>query len=116
MTEEDGPSLERAPRVLVCRGCCCGSTSKFPEVDHDGQLEAVSAVARTRVVDCVDECAYANVMIVRPAPGRSIWLGRCNSATATEVLCEWLADGAPEPLPPILEIFAIDRSGGAAGR
>ncbi|MEM8925894.1 MAG: (2Fe-2S) ferredoxin domain-containing protein [Actinomycetota bacterium] len=97
------------PRVLVCRGCCCGSERKHPDIDHDEQVVAISSVAHARVVDCVDECKQSNVVIVRPRPGESIWFGRLNSDALTEELCEWLGEGAPMPLPPVLEVFAFER-------
>ncbi|MEM7341596.1 MAG: (2Fe-2S) ferredoxin domain-containing protein [Actinomycetota bacterium] len=106
MTNDSSPNGGAPePSVLICRGCCCGSSRKHPEIDHDAQVEAISAVARTRVVDCVDECSYSNVVIVRPEPGRSIWFGRLTSEVATDELCEWLEAGAPLPLPPILDVF-----------
>ena len=115
MTTTPHRSDEEAwPRVLVCRGCCCGSERKHPDVDHDEQVAEISAVARTRVVECVDECLYSNVVIVRPGPGESIWLGRLNSATLTAELCDWLDAGAPQPLPPILEVFSFERHNRAA--
>ena len=36
----------RFARVLVCRGCCCGTEHEHPDVDHDAQVEALRAVAR----------------------------------------------------------------------
>ncbi len=54
-----------------------------------------------------DECLYSNVVVVRPGPGRSVWLGRLTSTIVTEELCEWLDAGAPEPLPPILDVYAF---------
>ena len=98
-------------RVQVCRGCCCGTVRKHPETDHEGQLEAISAVARTRVVKCVSECAYSNVIIVRPGNGaESIWLGGINDAELTEAVCEWLTDGAPQPPPPVIQSKVFVRS------
>ncbi|MEM9563533.1 MAG: (2Fe-2S) ferredoxin domain-containing protein [Actinomycetota bacterium] len=104
----DRSNVDTRPRVLVCRGCCCGSERKHPDVDHEEQIVAISSVARTRVVDCVDECTYSNVVVVRPKPGESVWLGRLNSAMLTAELCDWLDAGAPQPLPPILEVFSFE--------
>lgn len=87
------------PRVLVCRGCCCGTERKHPDVDHDAQLAALQAVARVRVVDCVDECAQSNVVVVRPGDGRSIWFGRILDEQVTSALCGWLAGGARNAVP-----------------
>ena len=102
-------------RVQVCRGCCCGTERKHPETDHDGQLAALSAVARTRVVDCVDECAYSNVVIVRRGDGTSVWLGGINDAALTEAVCQWLVDGAWQPPPPVLQSKVFIRTSSAVG-
>lgn len=86
-------------RVLVCRGCCCGTSGKHPDVDHAAQLEAIAAVARTRVVDCVDECSRSNVVIVRPGDGTTLWFGGILDRITNDELCNWLAAGAPQPVP-----------------
>ena len=104
-----------AVRVLICRGCCCGTERKHPETDHEGQVAAISAVARTRVVDCVDECAHSNVVIVRPGDGSSVWLGGINDAALTDALCEWLVDGASQPPRPVLQSKVFIRRSGAVG-
>ena len=31
--------------LLLCRGCCCGTTAKVPRLDHLGQEDALLAVA-----------------------------------------------------------------------
>jgi hypothetical protein len=105
-------SLHRSlPSVLVCRGCCCGTERKHPDVDHDAQLDALRSVVRTRVVDCVDECSQSNVVIVRPGDSSSIWLGGVLAASETQVLCAWLAQGAPLPLPIALQQRVFVRNG-----
>ncbi len=42
----------KVPTVTVCRGCCCGTHKKHPDVDHDAQLdllrESVGDSARVR--------------------------------------------------------------------
>ena len=98
-------------RVLVCRGCCCGTERKHPETDHDAQLAAISAVARTRVVDCVDECAHSNIVVVRPGDGTSVWLGGILDPAATSALCDWLAAGATSPMPAVLQGHVFERRG-----
>ncbi len=113
-TTPDHPVDDSRPRVLVCRGCCCGSEQKHPDVDHDEQIAEISSVARTRVVDCVDECTYSNVVVVRPRPGESVWFGRLNSAVLTRELRNWLDAGAPRPLPPILDVFSFEPRSRAA--
>lgn len=69
---------------------------------------AISSVARARVVDCVDECSYSNLVIVRPTPGESIWFGRLNNPALTAELCEWLEAGAPLPLPSVLDLYRFE--------
>lgn len=98
-----------AVRVLVCRGCCCGTERKHPAVDHEAQLAAIGQVATARVVGCVDECARSNVIIVRPGDGTSIWLGGILTAAETAAVCEWLADGAPRPVPANLAGRVFER-------
>lgn len=95
-------AFSTSPRVLICRGCCCGSERKHPWIDHDKQIVEISATARTRVVDCVGECSYSNIVIVRPGDGSSMWLGGINDPATNSALCEWLADGAPQPPPQVL--------------
>jgi hypothetical protein len=104
--ESNGP----LPRVLICRGCCCGSTRKHPDIDHEAQTAAISSVSQARVVDCVGECSFSNLVVVRPKPGQSVWLGRLNSDLLTQELCAWLEAGAPLPLPPVLEVFSFTPS------
>jgi len=94
------------PRVQVCRGCCCG-TEKHPDFDHHAQVTAISATAPTRVIECVGECANSNVVIVRPQPGELVWFGGITTPALTAELCEWIEDGAPQPMPPNLEDHAF---------
>ena len=114
-TAPNGWASPASIRVQICRGCCCGTERKHPETDHDGQTAAISAVARIRVVDCVDECAYSNVVIVRRGDGSSVWLGGINDALLTDALCEWLADGASQPPPPVLQSKVFIRRSSAVG-
>jgi predicted metal-binding protein len=95
--------------VLVCRGCCCGTERKHPDVDHDAQVEALRAVARVRIVDCVGECSQSNVVIVRPGDGRTLWFGRILGEASTSTLCSWLADGAAADVPDRLARLRFDR-------
>lgn len=90
-------------RVLICRDCCCGTEWKHPTTDHDEQVDAISAVARARVVGCVNECSYSNVVIVRSGRGQSVWLGGIDDTAITAALCKWLSAGASQPPPPALQ-------------
>jgi hypothetical protein len=94
--------------VTVCRGCCCGSSVKHPQVDHEGALAVLTGAAETsgcgvvRVVNCLDECERSNVVALRrrePAGTETIWLGPLNDPSGVAVLGDWLRDGASGPLP-----------------
>ena len=101
-----------APRltVLLCRGCCCGTTQKHPSTDHDGQEQQLRTAVEAddglalRVVECLDECDRSNVVVLRGATGRpaerDTWLGGVLGERATAALAGWLADGAHGALPP----------------
>jgi hypothetical protein len=58
--------------LTVCRDCCCGSSVKHPDVDHDAQLVAIRAAVggrhRVRVSECPKVCERSNVVVVHPIP------------------------------------------------
>jgi (2Fe-2S) ferredoxin len=95
--------------VLLCRGCCCGTSAKHPGVDHLAQEQALDAAVadrpdvELRIVDCLDECDRNNVVVVRrhgrPARERDTWFGGVVTGKASRALVEWVEDGAPEPAP-----------------
>jgi hypothetical protein len=94
--------------VTVCRGCCCGSGVKHPDVDHDGNLAVLTHAAQSsgcgvlRVVNCLDECERSDVVAVRrrlPAGPEVIWLGPLNDPLDVAVLGDWLRRGTPGDLP-----------------
>jgi (2Fe-2S) ferredoxin len=96
----DPSGRRRRPRVLVCRGCCCGNPSRRPWVDHDAHLEQIrSACARgnvhVRTVGCLGECQASNLVVVKPGTGQPLWIGQINDDNSLGMLCEWLASGAP---------------------
>ena len=96
--------------VLLCRGCCCGTTGKHPQVDHAAQLDELEAAAHEapgvelRVVDCLDECDRSNVAVLRRRGGRpaerDTWLGGLLTGRATDELAQWLRQGGANALPP----------------
>ena len=100
------PSARRIS-VLVCRGCCCGTTWKHPEVEHAAQLStlraAVSGVSGARLwtVDCLGPCDRSNVVVVR-AEGQRRWFGGVSSEAAVGVLAGWISSGAATPPPSSL--------------
>ncbi|WP_042372832.1 hypothetical protein [Streptacidiphilus neutrinimicus] len=109
------------PTVTVCRGCCCG-TAKIPRVDHTAQLAelrtALGDSASIRVVDCLDACEQANVIVVQPSPagrragGRPVWLGLVNDRDVTADIAAWVEAGGPGPADPpgILDLYAFQPS------
>lgn len=106
--------MARRLTVTQCRSCCCGSTTKHPDVDHDSHAEQIHAavraggVGRSRVAKCLDECERSNVVLVRRAAGTGeaddyIWLGPVNDDADLAVLTDWLRAGARGPLPEALQ-------------
>lgn len=90
--------------VLVCRGCCCGSASTHPTVDHAGQLERLRGAlpdegTRLWTVDCLGPCARANVVVVRSGGVRR-WFGDVLDDADTDALAAWIHDDAPHGTPP----------------
>ncbi|MFT7837111.1 hypothetical protein Q5530_13275 [Saccharothrix sp. BKS2] len=101
---------EDRPRVTVCRGCCCGTTRKHPQVDHDGQVrvlrEALDGTAEVRLSDCLDACAHSNLLVVHPSPAaraagaKPLWLGRVLDDRALREVIDWISGGGPGVVPP----------------
>lgn len=94
--------------VTVCRGCCCGTAIKHPDVDHDTQLAQLRAGvgatgAQIRIVDCLDACDRSNVVVLTPSPAarragaRPVWLGKVldtDTDTVAEIV-SWVRAGGP---------------------
>jgi hypothetical protein len=93
--------------VMLCRDCCCGSTAKHPDSDHDAQRRSLESMTesglRVRVVDCLDVCARSNVVLVRRhrrrRSERDVWLEKVLTAADTGELQAWLRDGAQDDHP-----------------
>lgn len=108
-------------RITVCRGCCCGTERKHPDVDSDGQLGALRRITDVLVTDCLDACGQSNVVVVQPSPagrhagGRPAWLGLVNDDTAVDEIAVWVAAGGPglAPMPAMLELHAMAPPGPA---
>jgi hypothetical protein len=106
--------MSRPPTVsvLVCRGCCCG-TSKHPDVDHAGQLDALRAAtlaqerARLWEVDCLGPCSSSNVVVVRSGTARR-WFGQMLDPDDTQLLAAWIEAGAHTSPPPRLAARQFD--------
>ncbi|MGV9270300.1 (2Fe-2S) ferredoxin domain-containing protein [Kitasatospora sp. NPDC003701] len=118
--ERGGTKGAAAPvTVTVCRGCCCGTREKHPDVDHAGQYErlreAVGTAGKVRAVKCLDACAHSNVVVVGPssegraAGGRPVWLGWVLADDMVEEIAEWVHAGGPgvaEP-PGLLDLQQV---------
>lgn len=108
--------------VTVCRGCCCGSSTKHPEVEHRRQLEKVRAEVgagcRVRVTDCLDACERSNVMVVSPSPAgrragaRPVWLGEILHDGTTDDVISWVNAGGPGVVdaPNVLDLYEFQPS------
>ncbi|MEV6867756.1 (2Fe-2S) ferredoxin domain-containing protein [Streptosporangium subroseum] len=107
---------KQAPcRIVICRGCCCGSADKVAGLDRAEQVTRLAEVTAVRVTDCLDVCEQANVIVVQPsaagraAGGRPVWLGLVNDPDAAEDIAAWVRAGGPgvaEP-PDILSLYAF---------
>ena len=98
-------------RVVLCRGCCCGTASKHPDVDHAQQAELLRHAPGVdlAVTGCLGNCERSNTVVVpsragRAAGGRVTWLGRVLDPELTRALTEWVAAGGPglAEVPPAL--------------
>ncbi|MCO5996690.1 hypothetical protein [Actinoallomurus rhizosphaericola] len=115
-----------AGRIVVCRGCCCGTPHRHPHTDHDAHL---TALRRTRdhagrtvpvlVSGCLGPCAEGNIVVVHPSASgrrrgaRPTWFGFVNDDQAIAEVTAWLAAGGPgiAPMPPTLELHRITAPG-----
>jgi (2Fe-2S) ferredoxin len=109
--------------LVVCRGCCCGSTAKRPQADHAAVLTRLRTfaaahpqVTAVRTSECLGPCEQADVMVVRPSRegrrqgGRPVWFGLVDGYAA-ERLLEWVTAGGPglAPIPDLLVLHTFDR-------
>jgi (2Fe-2S) ferredoxin len=112
-----------ATGIVVCRGCCCGSAAKRPQVDHAAVLSRLrefaadnQRVTTVRTSECLRPCEQADVVVVRPSPegrrrgGRPVWFGLIDEQVV-DVLLAWVAAGGPGlvPVPDLLVLHEIDR-------
>lgn len=104
-------------RVVLCRGCCCGThQAQAPGFDHRAQVRALKgAVAKNpnaelKTVDCLNHCSRANIVVVSGARStrRPTWLGDMVEPEATQQLCDWIASGGDDDLPPIVAQHEMD--------
>jgi predicted metal-binding protein len=120
-----------ACRLVVCRGCCCGTTRKHPGIDHGSRL---ARLRQTRdrtgrrvpvlVTECLGPCAEGDIIVVHPCQAarrtgtRPVWLGLLNDDDAIDLLTTWVADGGPgvAVMPDALELHRIRPAGLRTGR
>ncbi|MDG4832828.1 hypothetical protein O7627_26490 [Solwaraspora sp. WMMD1047] len=116
--------------MTLCRGCCCGTARKHPQVDHDGQLDqlrhGVGAADRVRRSECLNVCDRSNVLVVQPTPAarragaRPVWLAEVLDPVVLAAVADWVRAGGPgaAPLPPSLRphVMPAPRWGPLRGR
>ena len=111
-----------APTITACRGCCCGTRVKHPDVDHFNQLRQLrdlsGSAARVRTSDCLGVCERSNVLVVGPSLlGRlegagPVWLGDVLDDDAIAGIASWVREGGPgiaEP-PSTLDFYLFTPS------
>ena len=101
-------------RIRVCRDCCCGTSRKHPEVDHDGLLARLTrnttGSAQVSVTGCLLACELSNVVVVSPGPlgrrlgARPVWLKQVLADEVVDLVAEWVGLGGPgvAPMPAAL--------------
>jgi hypothetical protein len=109
--------------VVVCRGCCCGSAEKRPDVDHDGRFAELRSFARAhpsratvRTSECLGPCEHADLVVICPSPAarragaRPIWLGLVDEYAVAAIVA-WLRRGGPgvADLPAGLDLHRVAR-------
>ena len=98
------------PTLTLCRGCCCGTVKKHPDVDHPAQLRRLTTETagsgRVCHSECLDACSYSNVVVVSPsaagraAGARPVWLlGVLDAETEDEIIA-WVRAGGPGVVDP----------------
>jgi predicted metal-binding protein len=87
-------------RIRVCRDCCCGTSEKHPDVDHDALLgelvEGTRGHADVCVTSCLLACDRSNVVVVSPGP---YWFGRVLTQETIADLVAWVRAGRGATLP-----------------
>lgn len=104
------PRTPSGPTVTLCRGCCCGTLRKHPDVDHVGQVERLregtAGAGRVKLSDCLDACAQSTVAVVSPSPagraagGKPVWLLGVLDRETEDEIAEWVRDGGPGVVDP----------------
>lgn len=94
----------------MCRGCCCGTRRKHPDVDHDAIARALGEDlgddAELLAVDCLWACDLSNVVVVNPsttarsAGARPAWISEVNDVERAREVAAWVRLGGPGAAPP----------------
>jgi (2Fe-2S) ferredoxin len=110
--------------IVVCRGCCCGTPDKRPEVDHAARLNRWERFARdrptvatVRTSPCLGPCEHADVVVVLPSRAarrrgaRPAWFGLVDDHALGRLL-SWVVEGGPGVvMPDDLALNQISRPG-----
>lgn len=103
------------PRLLL-------RNTEDPGLDHAAQprdlRKAAGGAATVRVIDCLDACGRANVVVIQPsatgrrAGARPVWLGLVNDRDAVVDIAAWAASGGPGVTDPpgTLGLYAFSPS------
>lgn len=104
-------------RVRMCRGCCCGTARKHPDVDHDAIAEILATMTGPNAdlirVDCLWACDQSNVVVVNPDPearrngAKPAWLTHVNTLDRAHALAAWVRAGGPGRATPPAELGEI---------
>lgn len=114
MTATSAPKTDprpgQGPRIRMCRGCCCGTRRKHPDVDHDGIAGILAhesgSDAELVSTDCLWQCGLSNVVVVNPsaaarrAGARPVWIQKVNTLERARAIAEWVRQGGPGTAEP----------------
>lgn len=96
------------PRIRMCRGCCCGTTRKHPDVDHEGIAEILTHDSGPDTEGVRTEflwaCELSNVVVVNPSTLNDA--GVCGAALADLGL----------PIPLLRGFALLARTAGLIGQ
>ncbi|PVG80693.1 hypothetical protein DDE18_21725 [Nocardioides gansuensis] len=106
----------------MCRGCCCGTSRKHPEVDHDGIAEvlerAIGPDAELVRVDCLWACDLSNVVVVNPTAqarrqgARPAWVTQVNTLERARAVAQWVRQGGPGVADPPGDLGEVHTAAG----
>ncbi|MFJ9787514.1 hypothetical protein ACIRSS_48615 [Amycolatopsis sp. NPDC101161] len=101
----------------MCRGCCCGTVRKHPDVDHEGIADVLETTigpeAQLTRVDCLWACDLSNVVVVNPASdarragARPAWVVKVNTVERARAVADWVRRGGPGLAEPPEELGEV---------